>query len=145
MKRKTLLTLFAPLTLSVLLSACDRAPDAHPQPAPKSWNLPLMQAPAGAPAEYTSVGSVVSDQRVDVTSRLSGDIHEIGVQEGDRVRRGQVIARLDAADVEGGIRQAQAGVGAAQRRSAMRADRSRALPAPVRARQLAARARNADT
>lgn len=114
MKRRTLLTLLAPLTLSVLLSACDRAPDAHPQPAPKSWNLPLMQAPAGAPVEYTSVGSVVSDQRVDVTSRLSGYIREIGVQEGDRVRRGQVLARLDAADVEGGIRQAQAGVGAAQ-------------------------------
>lgn len=114
MKKQILLTLLAPLTLSVFLSACGRAPDAHPQPAPKSWNLPVMKAPAGVPVEYTSVGSVVSDQRVDVASRLSGYIREILVQEGDRVRRGQVLARLDAADVEGGIRQAQAGVGAAE-------------------------------
>jgi RND family efflux transporter MFP subunit len=114
MKERILLTLLAPLTLSVFLSACGRAPDAHPQPAPKSWNLPVMKAPAGVPLEYTAVGSVVSDQRVDVASRLSGYIREILVQEGDRVRRGQVLARLDAADVEGGIRQAQAGVGAAE-------------------------------
>jgi multidrug efflux pump subunit AcrA (membrane-fusion protein) len=113
-KRKNLILHLAPLALAVFLTACDREPDAHPQPAPKSWNLPVMKAPAGVPVEYTAVGSVVSDQRVEVASRLSGYIREILVQEGDRVRRGQVLARLDAADVEGGIRQAQAGVGAAE-------------------------------
>jgi len=55
----------------------------------------------------------VSDQRIEVTSRMSGYIHELLVREGDRVRRGQIIARLDGADVEGSIRQSRAGVGAA--------------------------------
>jgi multidrug efflux pump subunit AcrA (membrane-fusion protein) len=37
---------------------------------------------------------VVSDQRVDVASKLSGYIREILVQEGDRMHRGQVLAGL---------------------------------------------------
>jgi multidrug efflux system membrane fusion protein len=72
-----------------------------------------MTASAKGAVEYTVVGSVVSDQRVDVASRLSGYIREVLVQEGDRVRRGQLLARIDAADVEGGIRQGRAIVGAA--------------------------------
>ncbi|MDD3610523.1 MAG: efflux RND transporter periplasmic adaptor subunit [Halothiobacillaceae bacterium] len=114
MRRRNLLIGVAPLAMSVLLAACDKAPEAQLQPNPKSWNLPIMTAPMGAPIEHTTVGSVVSDQRVDIASRLSGYIREIQVQEGDRVQRGQVLARLDAADVEGGIRQAAAAHGAAQ-------------------------------
>jgi multidrug efflux pump subunit AcrA (membrane-fusion protein) len=73
-----------------------------------------MQVSVGAPVEYTTVGSVVSDQRIDVTTRLSGYIRAVLVQEGDRVRRGQVLVRLDTSDVEASIRQAQAGVSAAE-------------------------------
>jgi RND family efflux transporter MFP subunit len=112
--RKLLLTFLAPLALSALLSACGKAPEAQPQPAPKSWDLAVVKvATAGLPIDYTTVGSVVSDQRIEVTSRMSGYIHELLVREGDRVRRGQIIARLDGADVEGSIRQSRAGVGAA--------------------------------
>lgn len=112
--RKLILTFLAPLALSALLSACGKAPEAQPQPAPKSWDLAVVKvATAGLPIDYTTVGSVVSDQRIEVTSRMSGYIHELLVREGDRVRRGQIIARLDGADVEGSIRQSRAGVGAA--------------------------------
>lgn len=112
--RKLILTFLAPLALSALLSACGKAPEAQPQPAPKSWDLAVVKvATAGLPIDYTTVGSVVSDQRIEVTSRMSGYIHELLVREGDRVRRGQIIARLDGADVEGAIRQSRAGVGAA--------------------------------
>jgi RND family efflux transporter MFP subunit len=112
--RKLLLTFLAPLALSALLGACGKAPEAQPQPAPKSWDLAVVKvATAGLPIDYTTVGSVVSDQRIEVTSRMSGYIHELLVREGARVRRGQIIARLDGADVEGAIRQSRAGVGAA--------------------------------
>lgn len=112
--RKTLFTRVAPSALLALVVGCGKAPEPSTQTAPKTWNLPVMSAPAGAPVEYTTVGSVVSDQRVEVASRLSGYIHEIRVQEGERVQRGQVLARLDAADVEGSIRQARAAQGAAE-------------------------------
>jgi len=114
MKRKTLFTPVAPLVLFAFLTGCGKAPEAPAQIAPKTWNLPVMAAPAGALVEYTTVGSVVSDQRVEVASRLSAYIREIRVQEGERVQRGQVLARLDAADVEGGIRQTRAAHGAAE-------------------------------
>lgn len=103
-----------PVLISTMLAACSPAPGAQPSAAVKSWNLAVVKvAASGTPIDYTTVGSVVSDQRIEVTSRMSGYIHELLVREGDRVRRGQIIARLDGADVEGAIRQSQAGVGAA--------------------------------
>jgi len=113
-KRKNLLLYLVPLALAALLGACGKTPQTAAAPNAASHALLVMTAAGGVPLEYTAVGSVVSDQRVDVASRLSGYIREILVQEGDRVRRGQVLARLDAADVEGGIRQAQAQAGAAE-------------------------------
>ena len=113
MGREYLFALLMPLALSACLGACQRAPENQAKPAAVNRDLPILKVTAGAPLEYTSVGSVVSDQRVDVSSRLSGYIREIRVHEGDRVRHGQVMARLDAADVDGGIRQSQAGVAAA--------------------------------
>lgn len=113
MMRKTLLPSLAAITLAALLGACDKAPQTPTASKTTRHSLPTMTASAGAPLEYTVAGSVISDQRVDVASRLSGHIREILVQEGDRVRRGQLLARLDAADVEGGIRQGQAADGVA--------------------------------
>jgi RND family efflux transporter MFP subunit len=114
LKRTKQIALLAPLMLAVCLIACHRNHGVEPQPVPQARNLPVITVSVGAPVEYTTVGSVVSDQRVDVTSRLSGYIRAVLVHEGDRVRRGQVLVRLDASDVEGGIRQSQAGVSAAQ-------------------------------
>jgi len=107
--------LAALLTLiSVVLAACGPAREAQQPASAKNWNLPVVKvASAEIPVDYTTVGSVVSDQRIEVTSRMTGYIHELLVREGDRVRRGQIIARLDGADVEGAIRQSRAGVGAA--------------------------------
>jgi multidrug efflux pump subunit AcrA (membrane-fusion protein) len=103
-KRKTTFPSLAPLALAALLGACGKAPQTAAAPDATSRPLPIMIASAGAPLEYTAVGSVVSDQRVEVASRLSGHIRDILVQEGNRVRRGQLLARLDASDVDGGIR-----------------------------------------
>ncbi|MFZ2950046.1 MAG: efflux RND transporter periplasmic adaptor subunit, partial [Desulfuromonadaceae bacterium] len=113
MKIKKLSILLSSLLFTLFMCACDRTPKS-PQPVLKSWTLPVTKASEGAPVQYTAVGSVVSDQRIDVASRLSGYIRQILVQEGDRVRRGQILARIDGADVEGGIRQGRAVVGAAE-------------------------------
>lgn len=113
-QRKTDLLHLAPLALAALLGACGKAPQPAAAPSATSRSLPVTTASTKGTVEYSVVGSVVSDQRVDVASRLSGYIREVLVQEGDRVRRGQMLARLDAADVEGGIRQGKAAVGAAE-------------------------------
>ncbi len=114
MKRTKQIALLAPLMLAVCVVACHRNHGVQPQPVSQTRNLPVITVSVGAPVEYTTVGSVISDQRVDVTSRLTGYIRAVLVHEGDQVRRGQVLVRLDASDVEGAIRQAQAGVSAAE-------------------------------
>ena len=107
MNKHSLFSFFTGLFAALLLTGCGRAPEAT-QPLPKEWKLPVLVVTAGAPLEYTSVGSVVSDQRVEVASRLSGYVREMRVQEGDAVRAGQVLAQIEAADVDSGIAQAQA-------------------------------------
>ena len=114
MRRESSLLFLLPLALIIGLNACRHESDTPRQPPAQSRNLPTMKAPATAPIEYIAVGSVVSDQRIELASRLSGYLREILVQEGDKVKRGQVLARIDAADVDGGIRQGQAGVSAAE-------------------------------
>ena len=110
LKRIKLIAIAAPLILAVCSTACHQNRTSQPQTASRSRNLPVMQVSVGAPVEYTTVGSVVSDQRIDVTTRLSGYIRAVLVQEGDRVRRGQVLVRLDTSDVEGGSQCGRSGI-----------------------------------
>ncbi|MBT8341974.1 MAG: efflux RND transporter periplasmic adaptor subunit [Desulfatitalea sp.] len=117
MKRKANFIIIATavcVAVLALFSACGRAQQNSTVVPTQSLTLPVIEAQTGAIIEYTTVGSVVSDRRIEVASRLSGYIRDILVQEGDLVQNGQVLARLDAADVQGAIDQARAGVGAAK-------------------------------
>ena len=96
-----------------VLAGCGRE-EAPAAIATKTWQLPILVVTSGAPIEHTGIGSVVSDQRVEVASRLSGYIRELRVQEGDQVRIGDLLARIDSADVEGNIQQAQSALSAAE-------------------------------
>jgi len=98
-----------------VLSAC-REPDKNPVSlsTPQELHLPIITVNQGSPLEYTSVGSIVSEQRVTIASRLSGYLLDIPLQEGDTVKVGQLLARLDSAEVDGAIRQSTAAVSAAK-------------------------------
>ncbi len=50
---------------------------------------------ADVQVRVTEVGSVEPDVKVDVKSVLSGKVVELMVREGDRVKRGQVLARVE--------------------------------------------------
>lgn len=62
------------------------------------------------PINYRTTGTIVSDHRVDVASRVTGYIKKIRVHEGDRIKKGQTLIILDGANVEGAIRQVTASV-----------------------------------
>jgi RND family efflux transporter MFP subunit len=95
------------LTLVACLAACDR--DKQPPISSAGiWPLRTVEVTAGAPLSYTAVGSVASDARIEVASRLSGYLRELRVREGDLVHQGQPLARVDAPDVDGAIGQARA-------------------------------------
>lgn len=103
--------LVAPV-MALWLVACGGTPES--EITVRQWELPVHVVAAGAPRDYTAVGSVASDARIEVASRLSGYLRELHVREGDRVRRGQLLARLDAPDVDGAIGQARAGKASAE-------------------------------
>lgn len=75
------------------------------------------QGPAGAgvPQPLLSAGGyVIARNQVEVGSKITGRVVSIEVREGDRVQRGQVVARLDEAELRATVSQAQAKVASAQ-------------------------------
>ena len=61
-------------------------------------------------AQLTASGYVVAQRRAAVASKATGRLVELRVREGSVVKRDEIIARLDASDIEAGILAAQAGV-----------------------------------
>jgi len=67
-----------------------------------------MVSPGQAGAVLVASGYVVAQRRASVASKGTGRLVYLGVVEGDRVRTGQVIARLEDADVRALLAQARA-------------------------------------
>ncbi|MDQ6964278.1 MAG: efflux RND transporter periplasmic adaptor subunit [Mariprofundales bacterium] len=65
-------------------------------------------APVQVPIHYITSGTVTSDHRVAVGSRLSGYIHDLTLREGDRVASKQLLFRVDPVDVRQRLAQSQA-------------------------------------
>lgn len=97
------------------LMGCSRR-DASQVAAPpvQRWTLPVAVVVAGTPDQYSASGSVRSEARVVLSSRLGGQVRAMAVNEGDAVKRGQLLVQLEAAEVSGAIRQAQAAQASAQ-------------------------------
>jgi RND family efflux transporter MFP subunit len=98
------------MALLAFLSACnEKAADGRSQSKPLI--LPVTRVEV-ADISVTSVvpGSVVSDGRIDVSSRVVGFIEQLDVREGQKVSRGDLLVRIDSSDIDEAIRQARAGV-----------------------------------
>jgi len=59
-------------------------------------------------AVYVTSGTVTSDHRVSISSRISGYIRKLSVREGDRVKKGQVLVRVDPVNAKQALVQAEA-------------------------------------
>ncbi|WP_140848648.1 efflux RND transporter periplasmic adaptor subunit [Paracoccus sp. FO-3] len=66
------------------------------------------------PISYIVPGSEISDGRIDVSSRLMGFIEQLDVREGQSVKRGNLLVRIDPTDIDEAIRQARFGVSTAE-------------------------------
>ena len=71
---------------------------------------------AGSPL-LTASGYVVARRKAVVSAKIQGRLADLRVEEGSRVREGDVIARLDSADYEAQLARAQARVGAVDSRA----------------------------
>jgi len=70
---------------------------------------PAREAPSGGPQTLLNASGYVTARRVaTVSSKVSGKVVEVLIEEGMRVEAGQVLARLDASNVERTLRLAEA-------------------------------------
>jgi RND family efflux transporter MFP subunit len=65
-------------------------------------------SPSQSNAVLTASGYVVAQRKAAVASKATGRLVYLGVVEGDRVKKNQIIARLEDADVRASLEQARA-------------------------------------
>lgn len=119
-----------PLTL-VLLAACERGNGQSPPGAGERGERPptpveVVQARLDTVSRgVRATGNVEPIRTVAVNSQLGGALLRVDVEEGDRVRAGQVLARIDSRELQAQLRSAEARLEVA-RRAAERAEQLRA-------------------
>jgi len=99
----------------LLLSACTDKTSVAIKETSKQHSLHVIQVKQQVlPVYYQAIGTVVSDKRVDISSRNSGFIKQILVKEGEKVNKGQLLVRLENSIIEGDIQQSKAARNKAQ-------------------------------
>jgi multidrug efflux pump subunit AcrA (membrane-fusion protein) len=67
-------------------------------------------APLGAASLLDASGYVVARRRATVASKITGKVIEVSLEEGQRVKSGQIIARLDDSNARAALAQSEAQV-----------------------------------
>ncbi|MBL7961901.1 efflux RND transporter periplasmic adaptor subunit, partial [bacterium] len=73
-----------------------------------------MMLPGQSSGVLTASGYIVPQRKASVASKGTGRLVYLGVEEGDKVKHGQVIARLEDNDVQAQMEQANANLGVAK-------------------------------
>ncbi len=106
------------LVIVIALSALGYTGYVHylaPAPATPATSTPAAGAAgAEAPDVVTAEGKIQPARQVSLTFRTSERVAEVLVDEGQSVQAGQVLIRLDSADVKAAVAQAQAAVSQAR-------------------------------
>lgn len=93
-----------------LIGALLAAAPAHAT-EPAAIQVPTLTVQASRDAASLSLDGTLEPQRQAVlAAQAAGSVRELTVRAGDRVRAGQVIARIDARSAEAGVAQSEAGV-----------------------------------
>jgi HlyD family secretion protein len=99
-----------PWALLGLVGAACAAYFLYPRTTDVSTTAVVMSTPSQQYVQLTASGYVVAQRRSAVASKASGRLIELNVREGSHVKKGALIARLDASDIRAGILGAEAAV-----------------------------------
>ena len=83
-----------------------------------AWRLLLSPS---LPAGFAVGNGRVEAERLDIATKFSGRLREVLVEEGDWVEAGEIVARIDSADIEAQLREARAATNQARQRLAQSA------------------------
>ncbi len=103
------------LIVVVLLAAAGFWWMKRPQATPVQTVIARAQSGGGSAKTLLNASGYVTARRAaTVSSKVTGKVMEVLVEEGKKVEEGQVLARLDASNVEAGLRLAEAQLEAAR-------------------------------
>jgi membrane fusion protein (multidrug efflux system) len=107
------------LSALVLFGSCNKSEDATPATAvrtPPATVKATMVAAAEAPTPdvLTLTGSIIADQRSDVTADTQGKVVNVMVERGQHVKLGQPVIQLDMRSAALSAREAQAALQSAR-------------------------------
>jgi RND family efflux transporter MFP subunit len=108
-----MMTLYIPhamLAVAVLLAGCHEAAPPAPEARPVR-TVTVERRAGGGPVSLT--GQIRAQEEVSLAFRIDGRIVERRVNVGDRVKAGQLVARLDPLIQQNALRSAQANLSAA--------------------------------
>lgn len=102
--------------IAIMLIACSNGPAKAPRAdnggTPAAKNVPQpsndKKMPGGNDGKFCCKGSIVSVNDVEVCSRITEQIVMLGAEMGQRVKKGQVLVRLDRTATDDKIRKARA-------------------------------------
>jgi HlyD family secretion protein len=120
------LLLLVPALLGLVVLYGLRAQQALSAPEVETTTVAVSKTPeasAGTPI-LTASGYLVARRKAVVSAKIQGRLSELRVEEGSKVRAGEVIARLESIDYEAQVKRAQAAV---QRAEADLAENQRQL------------------
>jgi membrane fusion protein, multidrug efflux system len=101
----------AMLAVAVLLAGCQEPAPPPPEVRPVR-TVTVERRAGGAPVSLT--GQIRAQDEASLASRIDGRVLERRVNIGDRVKAGQLVARLDPLIQQNALRSAQANLSAAQ-------------------------------
>ncbi len=104
------------LVVPILVAACGGGTPERPggQAAEPAAGPTIAIQETTITASFDAAGVAEPVERATLSTKLMGSVTSVAVQEGDRVRRGQVLARIDARDVDAKRAQVEAGIVAAE-------------------------------
>ena len=110
--RNAMAWMLAPL-LAALLTACGSEPPPPPAAAPPAVTAISVGADNGA-APVLLTGTVRARREAALAFPVAGRVAQLNVDEGDQVRAGQLLARLDTMEIDAAVAAARAEVARAQ-------------------------------
>jgi membrane fusion protein, multidrug efflux system len=102
---------YAILPVIILLASCGKKEETTAQRTASAAPVAVQTVSVSQdewPAVYEAVGTVRARTTLTISARTMGYVRELKVKTGDRVQAGQLLAELDARDMEAQIRQAEA-------------------------------------
>ncbi|MCS3657494.1 efflux RND transporter periplasmic adaptor subunit [Salinibacter ruber] len=108
--------LAAAALLTTIFLGCGN--EAHRPGAVETSPTPVGTAPATArttPLPIPASGRLASQAEVQLAFKVGGIIQDLRAQEGDRVRAGQLLARLDLSEINARVQEARSALEKAQR------------------------------